>query len=191
MIKMTSSTDGVTQQAVSLHGVVILGRASSLHSSQRPNLLSVMPEITRLSYNDLMRVMAMLCRYNNLDELYHSKSEEGLSRLLAFLREEEERERLEQIERMKPIGTQVLTLTLYCFLCWHQYFQDLSRSAAATLLHSCAQVLVRCMCQLPSLILLAGRQTHPRSLGWQSSTAFAACSNSRRRMLCKLVTIVL
>ena len=46
-------------------------------------------------------------RYNNLDELYHSKSEEGLSRLLAFLREEEERERLEQIERMKPIGTQV------------------------------------------------------------------------------------
>lgn len=48
-------------------------------------------------------------RYNNLDELYHSKSEEGLSRLLAFLREEEERERLEQIERMKPIGTQVLS----------------------------------------------------------------------------------
>jgi len=46
-------------------------------------------------------------RYNNLDELYHAKSEEGLSRLLAFLREEEERERLEQIERMKPIGTQV------------------------------------------------------------------------------------
>lgn len=50
------------------------------------------------------------CRYNNLDELYHSKSEEGLSRLLAFLRDEEERERLEQIERMKPIGTQVLPL---------------------------------------------------------------------------------
>ena len=46
-------------------------------------------------------------RYNNLDELYHSKSEEGLSRLLAFLREEEERERLELIERLKPIGTQV------------------------------------------------------------------------------------
>lgn len=52
----------------------------------------------------------LTCRYNNLDELYHSKSEEGLSRLLAFLRDEEERERLEQIERMKPIGTQVLPL---------------------------------------------------------------------------------
>ena len=51
-------------------------------------------------------------RYNNLDELYHAKSEEGLSRLLAFLREEEERERLEQIERMKPIGTQVCTIVL-------------------------------------------------------------------------------
>ena len=49
-------------------------------------------------------------RYNNLDELYHAKSEEGLSRLLAFLREEEERERLEQIERMKPIGTQVCAI---------------------------------------------------------------------------------
>jgi hypothetical protein len=33
--------------------------------------------------------------------------EEGLSRLLAFLREEEERERLEEIERLKPIGTPV------------------------------------------------------------------------------------
>ena len=60
----------------------------------------------------------LTCRYNNLDELYHSKSEEGLSRLLAFLREEEERERLEQIERMKPIGTQVLypLLKLLCSL---------------------------------------------------------------------------
>ena len=33
--------------------------------------------------------------------------EKGLSRLLAFLREEEERERLEEIERLKPIGTHV------------------------------------------------------------------------------------
>ena len=53
-------------------------------------------------------------RYNNLDELYHSKSEEGLSRLLAFLREEEERERLELIERLKPIGTQVHSQSTGC-----------------------------------------------------------------------------
>lgn len=33
--------------------------------------------------------------------------EEGLSRLLSFLREEEERERLEEVERLKPIGTPV------------------------------------------------------------------------------------
>ena len=38
---------------------------------------------------------------------YKAKVEEGLSRLLAFLREEEERERLEEIERLKPIGTPV------------------------------------------------------------------------------------
>jgi len=46
-------------------------------------------------------------RYNSLDDRYNSKVEEGLSRLLAFLREEEERERLEEIERLKPIGTPV------------------------------------------------------------------------------------
>lgn len=38
---------------------------------------------------------------------YKAKVEEGLSRLMAFLREEEERERLEEIERLKPIGTPV------------------------------------------------------------------------------------
>jgi hypothetical protein len=38
---------------------------------------------------------------------YKAKVEEGLSRLLAFLREEEERERLEEVERLKPIGTPV------------------------------------------------------------------------------------
>ncbi len=38
---------------------------------------------------------------------YKAQVEKGLSRLLAFLREEEERERLEEIERLKPIGTPV------------------------------------------------------------------------------------
>ena len=33
--------------------------------------------------------------------------EEGLSKFLLFLRDELERERLEEIERLKPIGTQV------------------------------------------------------------------------------------
>lgn len=53
-------------------------------------------------------------RYNNLNEQYRSKVEEGLSKFLAFLREEEERERLEEIERLKPIGTQVRNAK--CFL---------------------------------------------------------------------------
>ncbi|KAK9811814.1 hypothetical protein WJX72_010643 [[Myrmecia] bisecta] len=52
-------------------------------------------------------------RYNNLDEPYKLKSEEGLSRLLAFLREEEERERLEEIERLKPVGAVVGSYTEY------------------------------------------------------------------------------
>lgn len=74
---------------------------------------SAVANSTELVYLCRLRVTNeehLTCRYNNLDELYHSKSEEGLSRLLAFLRDEEERERLEQIERMKPIGTQVLPL---------------------------------------------------------------------------------
>lgn len=77
----------------------------------------VKPELVQGQANSLRAV-----RYNNLDELYHSKSEEGLSRLLAFLREEEERERLELIERLKPIGTQVRhTLSSCLFLqCFRQ-----------------------------------------------------------------------
>jgi hypothetical protein len=35
------------------------------------------------------------------------KAQEGLVRFLLFLREEEERERLEEIERLKPVGTEV------------------------------------------------------------------------------------
>lgn len=44
--------------------------------------------------------------------------EKGLSRLLAFLREEEERERLEEIERLKPIGTPVGAYLEYRWACW-------------------------------------------------------------------------
>eukprot|EP00983_Pelagomonas_calceolata_P060057 1146208-Pelagomonas_calceolata.AAC.7 len=39
--------------------------------------------------------------------MYKAQVDKGLSRLLQFLREEEERERLEEIERLKPIGTPV------------------------------------------------------------------------------------
>lgn len=38
---------------------------------------------------------------------YKAMVDKGLSRFLAFLREEEERELLEEIERLKPIGTPV------------------------------------------------------------------------------------
>jgi hypothetical protein len=49
---------------------------------------------------------------NSLDERYSKKVEEGLSRLLDFLKKEEERERAEEIERLKPIGTPVSLLAL-------------------------------------------------------------------------------
>lgn len=46
-------------------------------------------------------------RYNDLEPAYKKKSEEGLSRLLGFLREIEEREQQEEIERLRPVGIQV------------------------------------------------------------------------------------
>lgn len=50
----------------------------------------------------------MTCfRYNDLEPAYKKKSEEGLSRLLGFLREIEEREQQEEIERLRPVGIQV------------------------------------------------------------------------------------
>jgi hypothetical protein len=46
------------------------------------------------------------CRYNELKEPLKSRSEEGLSKFLEFLREEEERIRKEEIERLKPVGVE-------------------------------------------------------------------------------------
>ena len=49
-----------------------------------------------------------MCRYNRgLDAQLAGKASEGLSKLLAYLRDEDERERLAGIERLKPVGTQV------------------------------------------------------------------------------------
>lgn len=53
------------------------------------------------------------CRYNDMVEPYRAKAAEGLVRFLAFLRDEEERERLEQIELLKPVGQDVGSYTEY------------------------------------------------------------------------------
>ncbi|PNW72944.1 hypothetical protein CHLRE_14g612700v5 [Chlamydomonas reinhardtii] len=67
------------------------------------NLLTKVPP----SMGHLKTLKEFNLRYNHLDDRYKAKVEEGLSKFLAFLREEEERERLEEIERLKPIGTPV------------------------------------------------------------------------------------
>ncbi|KAL6761433.1 hypothetical protein V8C86DRAFT_3131553 [Haematococcus lacustris] len=67
------------------------------------NLLAKVPP----SMGHLKLLKEFNLRYNSLDDRYKAKVDEGLSRFLAFLREEEERERLEEIERLKPIGTPV------------------------------------------------------------------------------------
>ena len=54
------------------------------------------------------------CRANPLLPEYQARVGEGLSKLLAFLREEGERERLVELEKLVPVGTQVLESTT-CF----------------------------------------------------------------------------
>ena len=51
--------------------------------------------------------MRRACRYNELAEPWASRSVEGLSRFLAFLREEAERAAAAALEALKPVGTQV------------------------------------------------------------------------------------
>jgi hypothetical protein len=67
----------------------------SMHGGHHPHLPTY--QLPDVSFSILP---PSICRYK-------AKVEEGLSRLLAFLRDEEERERLEEIERLKPIGTPV------------------------------------------------------------------------------------
>ena len=51
------------------------------------------------------------CRANPLLPEYQARVGEGLSKLLAFLREEGERERLVELEKLVPVGTQVFSST--------------------------------------------------------------------------------
>ena len=53
--------------------------------------------------------LGLLCvlRSNQLLPEYQARAAEGLSRLLAFLREEAEKERLDELEKLKPVGRQV------------------------------------------------------------------------------------
>jgi hypothetical protein len=51
--------------------------------------------------------MRWATRYNELAEPWASKSAEGLSKFLAFLRDEGERAAAEALEALKPVGTPV------------------------------------------------------------------------------------
>ena len=54
-------------------------------------------------------------RYNNLERAFQAAADEGLSKFLAFLRQEEEREQAEARERSRPIGTQARCLSALTF----------------------------------------------------------------------------
>lgn len=65
------------------------------------NLVAVPPVL-----GNLKNLRHLDCRHNDLREPFRSKCELEIGKFLEFLREEEERDRLEEIERLKPIGTQ-------------------------------------------------------------------------------------
>ena len=67
------------------------------------NLLVTIPPIL----GNLRNLRHFDCRHNELREPYKSKCDADITSFLDFLKEEEERERLEEIERLKPIGIEV------------------------------------------------------------------------------------
>ncbi|DBA69786.1 TPA: hypothetical protein ACH3X2_012508 [Trebouxia sp. C0005] len=123
---------------------------------QRLNVANNMLRRVPASMGGLKTLKELDLRYNNLDELYHAKSEEGLSRLLAFLREEEERERLEQIERMKPIGTQVGSYMEY--RCKADNAQSITQDDGSTVLvdNRCWVRTGHSICQNGSMLYVFG-----------------------------------
>ncbi|DBA85904.1 TPA: hypothetical protein ACH3X1_005449 [Trebouxia sp. C0004] len=123
---------------------------------QRLNVANNMLRRVPASMGGLKTLKELDLRYNNLDELYHAKSEEGLSRLLAFLREEEERERLEQIERMKPIGTQVGSYMEY--RCKADNAQSISQDNGSSVLvdNRCWVRTGHSICQSSSMLYVFG-----------------------------------
>ncbi len=54
-----------------------------------------------------METVHVLSRYNELEETLAAKAAEGLSRLLAHLREEDERLAAAALEALKPVGVPV------------------------------------------------------------------------------------
>lgn len=84
-----------------------------------PPALAELRKIQRLDFanNMIKKVPACLShlkglkefnlRYNHLEPSYRVAADEGLSKFLAFLKQEEEREEAEAHERSRPIGAQV------------------------------------------------------------------------------------
>ena len=67
------------------------------------NKLTMVPP----SMGHLKGLRELDARYNDLKDPARKHYESGLSKFLEFLRDEEERLRLEEIERMKPVGIEV------------------------------------------------------------------------------------
>jgi Leucine-rich repeat (LRR) protein len=103
-----------------------------------PATMATMRKIQRLDFanNMIKRVPAVMgqmrtlkefnLRYNNLDPAYQAAADEGLSKFLSFLKQEEERETAEARERMRPIGTQARVFASVALLQamrepWHLY----------------------------------------------------------------------
>lgn len=100
LMRINLSTNGLRKLPKSMATMKQLQRINCAY-----NLLTSIPS----EFGFLKTLKEFNLRSNNLEESYKEKTDEGLSRFLAFLREEHERERLEEIERLRPVGTQVRT----------------------------------------------------------------------------------
>eukprot|EP00210_Caulerpa_lentillifera_P006016 g5750.t1 len=98
LIRINLSTNGLRKLPKSMASMKQLQRINCAN-----NLLTTIPS----EFGFIKTLKEFNLRSNNLDEEYKAKTDEGLSRFLAFLRDQHETERLAEIERLRPVGTQV------------------------------------------------------------------------------------
>lgn len=127
------------------------------------------------SWNTCMQIS----RYNHLIKTYQQASEKGLARFLAFLREEEEYERLQEIEHSRPVGFKVIWV-----LC-AQPLPSVTLPALTWSTHCCRWARAWCLHARLELLLLTHAQTTLYSLHWLEM----AMHNAWQRTWCLFLVV--
>jgi Leucine-rich repeat (LRR) protein len=105
LIKLKCSTNLLRNLPVTLGNLKKIQRLDFAN-----NILHSVPPVM----GHLQTLKEFTLRYNPLETSYRQASDEGIAKLLAFLKKEEAQEEVETRERLSPIGTQVRLLQPPC-----------------------------------------------------------------------------